>query len=103
MCHNRDTNRTFPELNPKRYNMRQLLQCDCEGMTICSENSNTAREFLGFRSGVAEKFVLPGYDAAPLGNSFLTLRYYVMVSSSRVEMPKKNAFFITIHPTYHEI
>jgi len=57
-------------------------------MTIYSENSNTAREFLGFHSDVAEKSVLPGYDATPLGNSFMTLRDYVMVSSSRVEMPK---------------
>ena len=70
-------------------------------MTVYSENSNTAREFLGFRSGVVEKSVLPGYDATPQGNSFL--RDYVMVSSSRVEMPKKNAFFITIYPTYHEV
>ena len=67
------------------------------------ENSNIAREFLGFRSGVAEASVLPGYDATPLGNSSPTLRHYVMVSSSSVAMPKKNEPFITLYPKYHEI
>jgi len=99
----RDTSRALPELNSKRCHMRQLLYWYCKGMIIYSENSNPAREFLGFRSGVAEKSVFSGYDATPLGNSSPTLRDYVMVSSSRVEMPKKNALFITMYPKYHEI
>jgi hypothetical protein len=72
-------------------------------MIMYFENSNTAREFLGFRSGVAEASVLPGYNATPLGNSSPTLRDYVIVSSSSVEIPKKNESFITLYPKYYEI
>jgi hypothetical protein len=84
VCRDRDTSRALPELNSKRYHTRQRLLCDCEDMIMYSENSNTTREFLDFRSGVAEVSVLPGYDATPLGNSIATFRNHVMVSSSSV-------------------
>lgn len=72
-------------------------------MIIYSGNSNYVREFLGLRSGVAEMSVLPGYDATPMGNIFATFRGCVMVSSSRVEMPRKHVIFIAMYLKYHEI
>ena len=83
--------------------MRQLALCNSEDIVICSENSHDFHEFLGVCSGVAEISIFPGYDATPLDNSLPTFRQYAVVSSSKVEMSKKIAFFITLNPTCYKM
>jgi hypothetical protein len=51
-----------------------------------------ASKFLGFHSCVAEISILPGYDAASLGNWFSTFRHSTVLSTSRVGKSKEEHF-----------
>jgi len=54
------------------------------------QNKFRLENFSGFHSGVAEDFILVGYDTLSLGNQLLAFQDNAMVSSSRIKMSKNS-------------
>lgn len=72
-----------------------FFSCTSQSLKICLLSSRTSSEvdiseYLGFHTDVAEVFNLLVYDFTSLRNWCPTFRENLVVSFSRVEMPKKN-------------
>jgi len=61
----------------------------CAEFEVKNSQTKGKGEFLGFRSGEVEAFVLPERGVAPLVDTYPTFRDSVLVSSTGVKCPMK--------------